>query len=80
MINNINNSLNDREFDIFSYSSSAVVPKLLWICTRRVKVEVINYKTTWVRVKSAGGKRYISEKYKVSLKILEVLKKYLNTL
>jgi hypothetical protein len=39
----------------------AVVPKLLWICTR-VKVEVINNKTTWVRVKSTGGKTYLSKK------------------
>jgi hypothetical protein len=43
------------------------VPKLLWICTQ-VKVEVINNKTTWVRVKSTGGKSYLSKKYKVSLK------------
>jgi hypothetical protein len=50
-----------------------VVPKLLWICTR-VKVEVINNKTTWVRVKSTGGKTYLSKKYKVSLK--NILKKY----
>jgi hypothetical protein len=47
------------------------VPKLLWICTR-VKWEVINNKTTWVRVKSTGSKTYLSKKYKVSLKILEV--------
>jgi hypothetical protein len=45
----------------------AVVPKLLWICTQ-VKVEVINNKTTWVRVKSTGGKAYLSKKFKVSLK------------
>jgi hypothetical protein len=45
----------------------AVVPKLLWICTR-VKVEVINNKTTWVRAKSTGSKTYLSKKYKVSLK------------
>ena len=44
-----------------------MVPKLLWICTQ-VKVEVINNKTTWVRVKSTGGKTYLSKKYKVSLK------------
>ena len=47
--------------------SESVVPKLLWICTR-VKVEVINNKTTWVRVKSTGGKTYLNKKYKVSLK------------
>jgi hypothetical protein len=29
---------------------------------------VINNKTTWVRVKSTGGKTYLSKKYKVSLK------------
>jgi hypothetical protein len=39
---------------------------LLWICTR-VKVEVINNKTTWVRVKSTGSKMYLSKKYKVSI-------------
>jgi hypothetical protein len=44
-----------------------VVPKLLWICTW-VKVEVINNKTTWGRVKITGGKTYLSKKYKVSLK------------
>jgi hypothetical protein len=38
-----------------------VVPKLLWICTR-VKLEVINNKTTWVRVKSTGSKTYLSKK------------------
>jgi hypothetical protein len=44
------------------------VPKLLWICTR-VKVEVIDNKTTWVwKVKSTGGKTYLSKKYKVSFK------------
>ena len=43
----------------------SVVPKLLWICTR-VKVEVINNKTTCVRVKSTGGKMYLSKKYKAS--------------
>jgi hypothetical protein len=52
----------------------SVVPKLLWICSR-VKVEVINNKTTWVRVKSTGSKTYLSKKYKVSLKILEVQSK-----
>ena len=42
--------------------------KLLWIYTL-VKVEVINNKTTWVRVKITGGKTYLkSKKYKVSLK------------
>jgi hypothetical protein len=41
----------------FRLRLSPVVPKLLWICTR-VKVEVINNKTTWVRVKSTGGKTY----------------------
>jgi hypothetical protein len=45
----------------------SVVPKLLWICAR-VKVEVINNKTTWVRVKSTGCKTYLSKKYKVYLK------------
>jgi hypothetical protein len=49
----------------------AVVPKLLWICTR-VKVEVINNKTTWVRAKSTGSKTYLSKKYKVSLKKYKV--------
>jgi hypothetical protein len=44
-----------------------MVPKLLWICTR-VKVEVTDNKTTSVRVKSTGGKTYLSKKYKVSLK------------
>jgi hypothetical protein len=48
-----------------SKKARSVVPKLLWICTR-VKVEVINKKTTWVRVKSTGGKTYLSKKYKVS--------------
>ena len=44
---------------------SSVVPKLLiWICTW-VEVEVINNKTTWVRVKSIGGKTYLRKKYKV---------------
>jgi hypothetical protein len=47
------------------YSILPEVPKLLWICTR-VKVEVINKKTTWVIVKSTGGKTYLSKKYKVS--------------
>jgi hypothetical protein len=46
---------------------NSVVPKLFWIYTR-VKVEVINNKTTWVRVKSTGDKMYLSKKYKVSLK------------
>ena len=51
-----------------TYQASKV-NKLLWICTR-VKVEVlINNKTTWVRVKSTGSKRYLSKMYKVSLKI-----------
>jgi hypothetical protein len=40
-----------------------VVPKLLWICTR-LKVEVINNKTTWIRVKSAGSKTYLSKSTK----------------
>jgi DNA-directed RNA polymerase subunit E'/Rpb7 len=56
-----------------------VVPKLPWICTR-VKVEVINNKTTWVRVKSTGSKTYLSKKYKVSLKILEVQSKSKSTI
>jgi hypothetical protein len=49
------------------WGSFSVAPKLLWICTR-VNVEVINNKTTWVRLKSTGGKTYLSKKYKVPLK------------
>jgi hypothetical protein len=57
-------------YDIMTGESKRpVLPKLLWICTRvKVKVEVINNKTTWVRVKSTGGKTYLSKKYKVSSK------------
>jgi hypothetical protein len=34
---------------------------ILWICTR-VKVQVIDNKTTWVRVKSTGGKTQLSKR------------------
>jgi hypothetical protein len=55
------------EYHTCKWMTVAMVPKLLWICTW-VKVGVINNKTTWVRVKSTGSKRYLSKKYKVSLK------------
>jgi hypothetical protein len=54
-------------FKSASHWSLFIADLLLWICTR-VKVEVTNNKTTWVRVKSTGSKTYLSNKYKVSLK------------